>query len=75
MRNLQENLISPPILAVSYVEWKMKMDRDTSYGRVGCVVLQELPDKTTKPIWYWSRLLESAEHLYDSTRRECLATV
>lgn len=39
----------------------------------GCVLLQERPDKTTKPIIYWSRLLAGIENIYDTTQREYLA--
>lgn len=40
---------------------------------VGCVVLQQQPEYTTKHIVYWSRFLTNAERTYIATRRKSLA--
>lgn len=51
----------------------MTVDTVTCDKQIGCVILQEQPDGTTKLIGYWSRSLNDAEHRYETTHRECLA--
>ena len=51
------------------------MDTDASAGQVGAVLLQELPNRTTRSLGHWSRSLNAAERNYSTTERECLAVV
>lgn len=50
----------------------MTLDADV---QVGCVLLQQQLDETTKQINSWSRLVKNIEHVYNTTQRECLAVV
>ena len=52
------------------------IDCDASNTAVGAVLSQEEPDtKEEHPVYYYSRLLNSAERNYSTTDRECLAVI
>jgi len=42
---------------------------------VGCVLTQEQPDRTYKPVAYWSRPITGSKKNYSTTEEECLAVV
>ena len=75
MKDLQDKLITPPVLALPRPNGRITIDTDACAYQVGCVLLQEQEDQTVKPIGYWSRSLTDAERRYDTTQRECLAVV
>lgn len=55
MNSLKNALISPPVLALPNNSGHLTLDTDACNVQVGCVLLQQQPDDTTKPIGYWSR--------------------
>lgn len=75
MKSLYQNLIFPPVLALPHVEEQMTLDMDAFDVQGGCVLLQDQPDKTTKPTELWFRSLTSAGDVYNTTLPESLAIV
>ena len=52
------------------------IDCDASNTAVGAILSQEEPNtKEEHPVYYYSRLLNSAEWNYSTTDRECLAVI
>lgn len=43
----QDKLFSSPVLGLSCVEWQFKLDTDACDVPLGCVFLQEKPEKMT----------------------------
>ena len=72
---LKKRLTSTPILALPRADGAYVVDTDASDFQVGLVLTQEQPDKTYKPVGYWSRPIEGAEKNYSTTEKECLAVV
>lgn len=72
---LRDSMISPPVLALPRAGYSYTLDTDACDYQVGCVLLQEQPDKTLRPVGYWSRSLTKAEKNYSTTEKECLAIV
>jgi len=68
-------LINTPILALPRSDAAYVVETDASNLEVGCVLTQEQPDKTFKPIGYWSRPIKGGERNYTTTKKECLAVV
>jgi len=73
--DLKKRLTEAPILALPRREGAYTVDTDASAGQIGAVLLQEQPDRSTRPVGYWSRSLNAAERNYSTTERECLAAV
>lgn len=73
MKNLQENLISPPALTFQQAEEPMTLDTDDCDVQVGCVLFRKESNKMTMLIGYWSRSLINNERIYGTKQRECLA--
>lgn len=65
--------MSSPDLALPISTEQFMVEADASDGQVGCVLLQQQKAKHPKPIDYWTRSQDSAEHNYDRTRKQCLA--
>lgn len=59
MKKLQEKVISSLVLPLPCAEEQMKLDSNARHVRVGCVLLQERSEKTTKPIGFWSIFVTS----------------
>jgi len=72
---LKRRLTNTLILALPRANGAYVVDTDASDYQVGCVLTQEQPDKTFKPIRYWSRPIKGAERNYSTTEKECLAVV
>jgi len=72
---LKGRLTSTPILALPRSSGAYVVDTDASDYQVGCVLTQELPDKTYKPVGSWSLPITGAEKNYSTTEKECLAVV
>ena len=72
---LKTRLMEAPFLALPRREGAYTVDTDASAGQVGAVLLQEQPDRTTRPVGYWSRSLNAAERHYSTTEQECLAVM
>jgi len=72
---LKKRLTAAPILALPRREGAYTVGTDAGAGQVGAVLLQEQPDRTTRPVGYWSRSLNMVERNYSTTQRECLAVV
>lgn len=64
-----------PVLALLNSTSHLTLNTDACDVQIGCVVLQEQPNKTFMPIEYWSMSLINAERKYDTTRRWFLAIV
>lgn len=75
MNALKEALILRPVLEFPNAIGHTFFDTDAYIVRVGCVLLQQQEDRTTKPIGYWSRYVTDAELKYDTTEREYLPIV
>jgi RNase H-like domain found in reverse transcriptase/Reverse transcriptase (RNA-dependent DNA polymerase)/Integrase zinc binding domain/Chromo (CHRromatin Organisation MOdifier) domain/Integrase core domain len=72
---LRDRLLSPPILALPRAVGKFCLDTDASNGQLGCCLSQQQPCGKYLPLGYWSRTLNTAEHNYSTTEKECLAIV
>jgi len=70
---LKRRLTSTPILELPRYTGAYVLDTDSSDYQVGCVLMQEQPDKTYKPAGYWSRPITGAEKNYSTTEKECFA--
>lgn len=75
MHMLQDKVMSPSVLALPYGGGQFTLDTDACNVQIGCVLLQDQPDQTKRPVDYWSRSLTSAKRAYDTTHKECLAIV
>lgn len=75
MFDLQERLISLPILTLARQEGRFTVDTVAYERQVGCVFLQDQPKGASKPIEYWPRGLNEAENGYYTTHKECLKLV
>lgn len=60
MKEIQKRLITPPVLALLRTNGKYTVDTDEFYRQIGCVLFQEQPDGTTKPVVYWLRSFNKA---------------
>jgi hypothetical protein len=69
---LREKLLHPPVLALPRREGRYILDTDASNEQIGCFVLQEQADASTRQIRYWSRNLTSAERNTRQQRRNAL---
>jgi len=72
---LKRRLTSTPILALPRSAGAYVLDTDASDYQVGCVLTQKQPDKTYKPVGYWSRPITGGEKNYSTTEKACLAVV
>ena len=72
---MKEKLASPPVLALPSNDLPYYVDTDACDKQIGCVLQQKYPDKTIRPIGYFSRSLIHVERNYDTTERECLGIV
>ena len=52
---LKEKLASPPVLALPRNDLPYVVDTDACDKQIGCVLQQKYPDKTIRPIGYFSR--------------------
>lgn len=53
MKELQERLITTPVLDLPRTNGNYAVDTEACDRQIGCVLLQEQPDGTTKPVAYW----------------------
>ena len=67
---LKRRLTSTPILAFPRSTGAYVLDTDARDYQAGCVLTQEQPDKTYKPVGYWSRPITGAEKNYSTTEKE-----
>lgn len=72
---LKHALILCPVFAVPKSTDHMTLDTNARNVQIGWVLQQQQPEKTTKPIKYWSRSLTDTEREYSTMQRECLAIV
>lgn len=72
---LPNEVVSVPVLALSLSEGHLSPIWMPAKIEIGCFLMQEHPDKTWKPLSYWSRTLNEAKETNDKTHRECLALV
>jgi len=72
---LKRRLTSRPILALPRSTGAYVLDTDASDYQVDCVLTQEQPDETYKPVGYWSCSITEAEKNYSTTEKVCLAVV
>ena len=73
--SLKKALTEPPVLALPRSDLPYVLDTDASDKQVGAALMQKYPDKSLRPIGYYSRTLSDAERNYDTTHRECLAVI
>ena len=72
---LKRRLTSTPILALPRSTGAYVLETDASDYQVGCVLTQEQPDETYKPVGYWSLPITGADKNCCTTEKECLAVV
>lgn len=72
---LKKTLMWAHNLALLNNSGHITLNNDSCNDQIVCVLLQQTPDKTEKPVGYWSRPLADAERNFDTTQRECLALV
>lgn len=70
MAILQKRNFFYTVLAFAYAGGHYTLSTDVRNVHVCCVLLQDQPDKATRPIGYWSRLLKRREKgiLYQTAR-------
>jgi hypothetical protein len=73
--SLQKAITAAPILALTRATGLYVLEVDASASQLGVQLLQEQPEKSFRPIGYWSRHCNSAECNYSTTEREALAIV
>lgn len=72
---LQDKLMSTPILASQKTKGKYKLDTNACNVYVGYTLQQKQFVETAKPVAYWPRSLTKAERSYNTTKQKCLAVV
>ena len=75
---LKRKLISPSILALPKKDRPNMIDADASAYQLGATLLQQQDPSNPKewvPVGCWSKTLNSAEHNYSATERECYSVV
>eukprot|EP00171_Calliarthron_tuberculosum_P022637 IDg22637t1 len=72
---LLKKLSNPPILALPQPLLPYELHTDASAYQVGCSLFQKYPDRSLRPVGFWSRTLNAAEKNYSPTERECLAVI
>lgn len=72
VKELQNCLTSPAVLALLYAEGHFMLDTDACNVRAGCMLMQEQPDYTTEPGGCWSRCQTKPELACDAGQREYL---
>lgn len=72
---LNMKLIQPSVLTLPLSQGDYTLDTDSCKDQNGCVLPQNRPTGTNRPIGYWSWSLNSVGKAYDMTHRECLAIV
>lgn len=70
-----ESVDIAPHLGVAGNSGRITLDTNDYDPKICCTLLQQQPDKTTKPVRYWLRLLTDARCKYDMTQREDIAMV
>lgn len=68
MKRLQQELISPAALAFPCAKGRKTLSTDACDFQVGFILLQEKPDRATKPNRYWSRSPSCDEIRFDTTK-------
>lgn len=63
------------MLALTNLRLPYVIELDSHKYQVACALFQEYPDGTRKPIWYWSRPLQSAEQNHSVSEKKCLEVV
>lgn len=54
LRTLQEELVTPPVLALTKKKGKLVVETDAFDRKFACVFLQERTEGSKRPIGYWS---------------------
>lgn len=62
MHKIQEKRVVPPTSALASARGSYKLDTEVCNVQLGCMLLQNELNDTTKPI-YWSRLLTKAKQV------------
>jgi RNase H-like domain found in reverse transcriptase len=70
---LKACITTAPILSLPRSSGLYVLEADASSSQLGDQLLQEQPDKTFRPIGFWSRQCNQAERNYSPTEREALA--
>jgi len=70
---LKRRLTSTSILALPRSTGAYLLDTDASDYQVGCVLTQEQPDKSYKPVGSWSHPITGAEKNNSTMEKKCLA--
>lgn len=72
---LKEMLIGKPILVPFNPQLEIQIHTDASSKGLGGIFFQVQPDKSLKPVAYFSRVTSSAEQVYHSYELETLAVI
>lgn len=68
-------MLSPPVFTLPNTTGHIALITNACNDQIGCVLLQQPAEETTKPIEYRSRSHTNAERRYDKTQRDCLADI
>jgi RNase H-like domain found in reverse transcriptase len=74
-RDLKTSITSAPILALPRATGLYFLEADAFASQLGVQLLQEQPDRSFRPVGFWSRQCNQAECNYSPTEREALAIV
>lgn len=72
LRKLPQKLIVPPVLALPKLTGTSILDTDACDGQGSYVLLKKQPERPDKPVGYWSRYLNFADHAYDTTHKRMI---
>lgn len=75
MNSLESELLPPHVLTLPISTGHMTLDEDACDVQIECVLFNQQPESTKKPIGYWSRFLTDAKRIIDTTQPECFAYV
>lgn len=73
--DLNETLTNPPILALAWATSHYTLKTDAYDTQLGCVLLQQQPDRPEKPIDYWPRIRTDTENELVTTHKEWLVVI
>jgi RNase H-like domain found in reverse transcriptase/Reverse transcriptase (RNA-dependent DNA polymerase) len=73
--DLKTAITSAPILALPRATGLYVLKADASASQLGVLLLREQPDRSFRPVGFWSRQCNQAECNYSPTEREALAIV
>ncbi len=74
-RELKEKFTKELVLAVQYLDKKMRMEVDISYYAIGKVLSMEYKDRKWQPVAFLSKSLNEIEKNYEIHDKKMLAVI